>query len=193
MTVRGHGLVAFMIKQGECEGGTKMRCPRCENLLVVQRPSTSPLDRLLSLLSIYPFQCQACMHRFRARQEEPRESTGVAERRQVSRTPVRIPVRFESGEGLGEGVITDISEGGCALESKRRFRPGLLLRLQLPAGTDEEPDRTVPQLGSVRSAHGNRAGVQFVALTPQKQLQLTHTITRAIRMLPTHNDEAQPP
>ncbi|MBI5776732.1 MAG: PilZ domain-containing protein [Nitrospirae bacterium] len=89
---------------------------------------------------------------------------------------------FESEEGPGEGVITDISEGGCTIESQRRLRPGLLLRLQFPACTDEEPDRTVLQLGSVRSVHGNRAGVQFVALTPQKQLQLTQTVTRIIRM-----------
>jgi hypothetical protein len=160
-----------------------MLCPRCESLLVVQRTSTSPLDCLLSLLSIYPFQCQMCRYRFRARQAEPREFTGVTERRQVSRAPVCIPVRFESGEGLGEGVITDISDGGCALESKQQLKPGFLLRLHLPTGTDEEPSCTVPQLGSVRSVHGNRAGVRFVALTPQKQLQLTHTISKYIKIV----------
>lgn len=155
-----------------------MFCPRCENLLVVRRPSTNLLDRLFCRISIYPFQCQWCGHRFRAKQSKTRVSTDDVKRRKAYRTPVRIPVSFESREGPGEGIISDISASGCVIESKRWLRPGLLLQLQLTAGTDGEPDITIRQLGSVQWVRGDQAGVQFVALTPQRQLRLTRIIAR---------------
>lgn len=157
-----------------------MFCPRCESLLVVRSLSTSLLDRLLSRVSIYSFQCQMCWYRFRVRQRRARASTVAVEHRQFHRTPVQIPVSFEWAEGQDKGTITDISAGGCAIESKRHLRPGLLLRLQLPVGTGETPDTTVQQIVLVRSVHGDRAGVEFLAPTPQEQMQLTQTITRTI-------------
>jgi hypothetical protein len=150
-----------------------MLCPQCDSLLVQRTPPANLLDRLSSVFAFYPFQCQSCKYWFRARVSE-------SEHRRNDRISIQIPVSFEWGEGRGEGTVTDISAGGCALESKRRLRPGLLLRLNLPSGMEGTADRTVQQLVTVRSVNGDRAGVQFLAFTPQEQHQLTQTITRCV-------------
>jgi hypothetical protein len=158
-----------------------MLCPQCDSLLVERKPSANLLDRLSALFSIYPVECQSCKYRFRIRRQRNRSVSGGLEQRKADRMPARIPVNFEWGEGHGEGIITDISAGGCALESKRRLKPGLILRLSLPVSTEETTDRTAQQLVTVRSVNGDRAGVKFLTFTPQEQLQLTQTITRCIR------------
>lgn len=152
-------------------------CPRCDSLLVKRSRPRYPVDWLRALISIYPFRCQSCRHRFYLTQRGARDTTGTAEHRIADRTPVRIPVRFEWGEGQGEGVMLDLSHGGCAIESKRRLKPGLLLRLQLPAGPEKTPESSGQHLVTVRSVHGDRAGVKFLVLTPQEKTQLDHTIT----------------
>lgn len=151
-----------------------MLCPKCDSLFVEQQPSTGLLHGLTAMFSIYPFQCQSCKHRFRSFW-----SAGAHWR--AVRVPVQIPVSFEWREGSGEGILTDVSKGGCALESNRKLAAGLILRLRLPVDTDETTGSTAQHVASVRWVQGNRAGMKFLASTPQEQDQLTQTITRCIR------------
>lgn len=103
------------------------------------------------------------------------------ERRKSARVAVRIPVHVESGEGPDEGTITVISETGCSLDSKRRLRPGLLLCLYLPVGTEGRRDIAAQRVALVRTIDGNRTGLKFLTLTPQEQLELERTVLSAIR------------
>ena len=151
-----------------------MLCPQCDSLFVERQPSRGLLDTLAEFFSVYSFQCQSCKYRFRS-------FVSLGEHRRGIRVPIQIPVSFEWGEGRGEGVLTDISEGGCALESKRRLAPGLILRLRILAGTDETTGPAAQQVASVRWVQGDRAGMKFLALTPQEKHQLTQTITRCLR------------
>ena len=116
-----------------------MLCPKCDSMMVGQRQATGLLDRVCSLFSLAPFQCQSCQHRFRARYPESRDAERPEERRTIARLPVQIPINFECGDDAGEGTLTDLSKDGCTLDSKRRLRPGLLLRVHLPTGTDQAP------------------------------------------------------
>ena len=159
---------------GRAEGSPVMLCPNCDSLLVEQQPSTSLLDGFSSLFSIHPFQCRSCKYRFRA-------VVNVREHRAAERTSIQIPVSFEWGEGRGEGVLADISNGSCALESKRRLKPGLILKLHFSAGTGGKMEQVTSQLATVRSVHGDRVGLKFLALTPHQQHQLTQTVTKCIR------------
>ena len=152
-----------------------MRCPKCDSPLVERQPPTCLRDSLASIFFLYPVQCQPCKHQFRA-------FVRPSEHRMASRVPVRIPVSFECGEEHGEGVLTDISQGGCALESQRRLRPGWLIRLHVHADTKEAPAPAMQHLASVRSVHGTRSGLKFLVYTPQEEHQLTQTLTRCIRV-----------
>jgi hypothetical protein len=158
-----------------------MLCPRCDSLLIVQRQLASPLDRLLALLAIQPYECQACRHRFRGKPDAVQAATSADERRKTPRAPVTIPVNFECGEDACEGTLTDLSRDGCTLDSKRRLKPGLLLRLHLPSGSAEVSPSIVQQIATVRSVQGSRAGLKFLAFTPVEQAQLEQTITSTIR------------
>lgn len=156
---------------------TKIHCPQCNSLLVVRNRPTGLSDRLLALITAYPFQCQACAYRFRAMQRETRGAEGLTERRRIPRVPVQVPVTFETRDGRGDGILTDISAAGCALNSKRRLAPGLILRLQIPVGTDVTQNVHAQQLASVRAVAGERAGLSFLTPTPEDQHALTHTLT----------------
>jgi len=158
-----------------------MLCPRCDSLLVVQRQVASPLDRFLALLAIQPFECQACRHRFRGKPETVRAGTPTEERRKVFRAVVAIPVNFECGQDASEGTLTDLTKDGCTLDSKRRLKPGLLLRLHLPSGPEGASPALAQQIATVRSVQGSRAGLKFLAFTPMEQAQLEQTVTSTIK------------
>jgi hypothetical protein len=158
-----------------------MLCPRCDSLLVIQHQIASPLDRLLALLAIQPFECQACRHRFRGKPDAVRAGAPPDERRKLLRSAVSIPVNFECGVESSEGTLTDLSKDGCTLDSKRRLKPGLLLRLHLPSGSGETSPALAQQIATVRSVQGTRAGLKFLAFTPTEQAQLEQTVTSTIK------------
>ncbi len=162
-------------------GTTKTLCPFCESPLVTQVEPTTLLDKLASLISLYPFQCESCKRRFRIKQEGG-QSSDPKERRKSLRVPVEIPVTFESNEVSGEGTLTDISPHGCSLVSKQTLRSGIVLRLHLPAGKGQKPDTTVQQLATVMGVNGNRAGLKFLAYTSQEKDALTQTVTRSMKI-----------
>ena len=110
-----------------------------------------------------------------------RAATRETDRRTTGRTPVQVPVKFDYGDDGGEGTLTDLSKDGCTLDSKRRLRPGLLLRLHLPTGQENAPQALVTQIASVRSVDGGRAGLKFLAFTPPEQVHLEQTVTSTIK------------
>lgn len=156
-------------------------CPRCDSLLIRRLPPDSRFERLLALLDVSPFQCNRCQHRFRLQLHGLRDFSHADSQRQTYRIPVHVPVRFESGEVSGEGTITDISAGGCALDSRRNLRPGLILKLHLPAGAESTPSGRVEQVAAVRASMGTRTGLQFMVFTPEERQQLTETITTTVK------------
>ncbi len=162
-------------------GTTKTLCPFCESPLITQVEPATLLDKLASLISVYPFQCELCKRRFRIKQEGG-QSADPKERRKSLRVPVQMPVTFESKEVSGEGTLTDISLHGCSLVSKQTLRPGIILRLNLPAGTGQKLDSPVQQLATVMGVNGNRAGLKFLAYSSQERDALTQTVTRSMKI-----------
>ena len=163
-------------------GPKKPFCPRCESLLVVRAESTDPLDRHLATSAIYAFECRSCGHRFRASQQDAPSPEESQDRRKFPRTPIHMPVNFEWGEQGGEGTITDISKGGCAVESQRRLNAGLLLLLKFPSSVRSTERDTPQQIASVQNLRGERAGMKFLAFTQEEQLALAQTVTRSIQL-----------
>jgi len=159
----------------------KTLCPFCESLFVTPVPPAGLLDRLATLLSLYPLQCESCKKRFRLKQLGGQSPTG-SERRKSIRVPVRIPVTFESNEVSGDGMLTDMSLHGCSLESEQHLRSGLLIKLNFPSKTAGKPSSTVQQLATVMGVNGNRAGLKFLAYSFQEKDALTQTVTRSAKI-----------
>ncbi len=147
-----------------------MRCPHCDSFFVQEKPPLGLRDRLARLFFLYPYQCLSCTHRFPC-------FVSPREHRRGYRIPVRIPVRFELAGGRGEGILTDVSVGGCALESADALTPGRTLTLRL-LGRSQETDRAQDEVVvTVRWVYGNRAGMQFIAPTPQEEQRIVHVIS----------------
>lgn len=160
-------------------GATRLLCPFCESPFVAQPESTTLLEKLASLFSYHPFQCESCKRRFRIKQEGGQFSPDPGGRRKSVRVPVQIPVTFESNEFSGEGTLTDMSMNGCSLTSNQTLRSGIVLRLNLPAGTGQ---KSAQQLATVVVVTGTRAGLKFLAYSSQEKDVLTQTVTRSVKI-----------
>ena len=161
-------------------------CPTCSSLLVSRRKETGLADKLIATLSGASFECQVCHHRFRVNGPAVAPQAPEQDRRKSARQPAHIPVRFECGAESGEGTLTDLSTDGCALDSQRKLRPGLVLRLHLPAGTDASPHATMSQVATVRSVDGTRNNLKFLAFTEPEKAQLEDTVTKTLTKFKLH-------
>ena len=161
---------------------TQILCSLCESPFVIQVEPATLSDRLASLFSYRPFQCESCKRRFRIKQDGGRSSSGPAERRKSVRVPVQIPVTFESNEFSGEGTLTDMSMHGCSLISQQTLRTGIVIRLNLPAGPGQKPSNAKQQLATVVMVTGNRAGLKFLAYSSQEKDVLAQTVTRSVKI-----------
>lgn len=178
-------LVSYVSSSSEIRridgGDDDMLCPKCDSMMVGRRQATGLLDRLYALFSLAPFQCQSCQHRFRAGQPRTRDAKPETDRRNADLQQVQVPVNFVCGSIVGDGTLTDLSKDGCTLDSKRRLRPGLLLRVHFPAGPEDDSQALVTQIATVRSVDGSRAGLKFLAFTPPEQAHLEQTVTSTLK------------
>jgi hypothetical protein len=133
---------------------------------------------------IYTFECQPCRLRFQVAQQEISAQTETQDRRKSPRIPVQVPVDLECGEIVGEGTVTDISKGGCSIQSSQRLTVGQLLRLKFPPPTGSVGNCATMKIATVQNLRGGKAGMKFLAFTPEEQAKLTKTITKSIQFFP---------
>ena len=162
----------------------KLFCTRCDNLLVATAESSNQPDRHASAGVTYTFECQPCQLRFQVSQQEISHPAASQDRRQTTRVPVRVPVDLECGEISAEATVTDISKGGCAVEVQQPLTVGQLLRLKFPPPTGSVDNCATQKIATVQNLRGHKAGVKFLAFTPEEQTRLTKTVTKSIQFFP---------
>ncbi len=92
------------------------------------------------------------------------------EQRQDPRFQTRLSVAFSGTNLQGDGLVTNLALGGCAVESSSGVPTGmpLALRVLLPEGGDPlEVDMAV-----VRWAAVGKCGVQFLIMPAESQTRL---------------------
>jgi hypothetical protein len=146
------------------------QCPKCGKEFVRRAHREGALERLLSLAYIYPFRCQLCTHRFRTCQWGIRYSKQPRDHREYARVETRFPVTFSGDETSGNGMVTLVSMGGCAIETETKLSPGAILQLQLQT-SDREPAVTVDAV-VVRSVRSKSVGLQFLRLGMEEKERL---------------------
>lgn len=162
----------------------RLFCTRCGNLLVATSESASQPDPRSSADIVYAFECQPCRLRFQVSQQELPPAEQARDRRNAPRVPVQVPVDLECGTLVGEGTVTDISKGGCAVESRQPLTIGQLLRLKFPPPTGSVDNCATMKIATVQNLRGQKAGVKFLAFTPEEQSKLTKTVTKSIQFFP---------
>lgn len=99
----------------------------------------------------------------------------MKDRRRHPRVPVRYLGTFSTMQrAAGEGIVLDLSLGGCRVESSRDVRLGteLALRISLP---NQVTPLAVDQ-AIVRWGHGHQFGLCFMSLRPEEQARLRRLV-----------------
>lgn len=151
------------------------RCPSCDQPYVQRAIREGRLDRLLSAFYIYPFRCQLCTHRFRAMEWGRRYAHEPVDQRQYERFEVQCPAWFSVGQKQGpdlegEATVTDLSMGGCGLETRVLFEPGVLLRMQIQTWEDQLP--VTVKTAVVRVVRPRTVGIEFLDIPPADKQRL---------------------
>lgn len=155
-----------------------LRCPECEATAVRRSPRKGLIENLLSTAYIYPYRCEVCSSRFHSMEwgRRYRKETPSGDRRQHERFEIRCPAWFSTDDGgspsqQGEAVLTDLSLGGCGLETDVPLEAGTVLLLQMQTWEDQLPirvDRAV-----VRSIRPRIVGLEFMQFQPREKHRLS--------------------
>jgi len=139
------------------------QCPRCHSVVIERASRAGLLERLLSLVYVYPFRCQSCLHRFLSvvwGQRYVRTRRSGSERRQHSRHTVDFWTTLWLAKGAHPSRARDLSVGGISIETDAPLEPGQHLELDLQPSPGERPIRV--EVAVVRSVQSGRVGLQFV-------------------------------
>lgn len=135
-----------------------VRCPDCRKESVHRVPCLTLGEKVKHLLFVSPFRCQACGHRFQAFRLG-RGYPPVSERRVHERVPVRLALAFSGGRITGDGVLANISLGGCLIETRTPVKVDDIFHVKLFVNEQEPP---IEVAAMVRSIGGKGVGMKFV-------------------------------
>jgi predicted HAD superfamily Cof-like phosphohydrolase len=160
-----------------------LRCPRCGNSFVRRSQRQGLKERLLSVVYLYPFRCQVCAHRFRAFQFGSRYVKRIIDCRQYIRLSTRIPTTFaqelKPGEHrVGEGVVTNISLGGCYLQTVVQLSQGSLVSLELQ--TEPQTPAIAVEAAIVRMVRPTGVGLEFLRLSEPERERFSQFIRQLL-------------
>jgi hypothetical protein len=140
-----------------------VRCTRCAVEYVRQSRPRGTIDRLLSMLRMFPFRCQLCTHRFWVmRLGEDFGATPSDDKREYQRFAVDVPVTFQGEQHSGKGRITALAIRGCCLETESRLEHGARVSLTMPLPGLHPPVEI--ETAVVRAALGKRFGLEFLEI-----------------------------
>jgi hypothetical protein len=96
------------------------------------------------------------------------------------RSHTRIPVRVSGCLAFGfggwvEGIIVDLSAGGCRIETRARIQPPSYLQLILTASAESLPISI--DLAMVRWVKDGQVGVSFLSLQAEQRERLQWLLT----------------
>ncbi len=151
-------------------------CPKCKKPFIQRTRVEGTAARLLSLLSLYPFRCQICGHQFSAYQVGGTAADIKEDRRKFMRFATRFPATFMLDRLRGKGQVTDISVGGCTLESETTIPSGSILRLTLMPSASESPIGVDAAI--VRSVRGKSVGIEFLRFQPEEKERLNKYVVQ---------------
>lgn len=91
-------------------------------------------------------------------------------KRQYARHQIELPASFSGDELSARGVVTDLSFGGCKVESPAVALPGDFLGILIDVPGRNEPLEI--ELAVVRWSIGQAFGVEFIRMKPKQQVLL---------------------
>ena len=118
-------------------------CPSCGTPFVRVVYDEGTMGRLLNRFRILSFRCQLCTTRFRTYRNQPPDQTSVSDRRQYKRLPVSFRANLVTENAVRiDNRVTDISMGGCTLETATALPQGTFIELVIKPASTRSPLRS---------------------------------------------------
>src|SRR4029453_2417950 len=147
-----------------------MKCPNCARDFVRRVSRSGFWEILLSCFYVYPFKCQLCGYRFRHFQWGVRYVRIEEDRREYDRMEMTLPVSFSGQDVSGEGMLLNISMGGCSFTTSAQLESGAILNLSLQISRDIAP--VVVDAAVAASWNASSVGVEFLRWQPTERERL---------------------
>ncbi|MGQ0667694.1 MAG: PilZ domain-containing protein [Nitrospiraceae bacterium] len=133
------------------------------------------VERILNRFKIFPFRCQLCTARFRRFWTVSPNATQVVDRRQYRRLPASFQANLLADNAVRtRSRVTDISMGGCTLETTEALPRGTFLELTIKPASDEEVIKV--ETAMVCSLRAESMGVRFLELLANDKHRLSQVV-----------------
>ena len=100
--------------------------------------------------------------------------------RPYRRIPIWRVLYYLSGEYVGKGVVTNLSQLGMRIQGEHAVEPGMALALRLTL-TDDGPTLDIER-AMVRWVDGYDFGLDFVRISPVARKHIAHLLNQQIRV-----------
>jgi len=112
-------------------------CPNCRRRTTRRCRRTGVVERIASLVYVYPFRCEVCGRRFYTVRWRTRYARVQRDRRVHERVEVTAPIVIDLAGYRVDGVVRNISLGGCGVLTQAVLNVGDAVTLEIggdPAG-----------------------------------------------------------
>lgn len=145
-------------------------CPRCRKDGAFRVRPQSPRELMAALIWIVPYHCGYCCNRFLGRRRGIAGSLASMDRREHLRIPVRLCLSFSGGKVRGEGIVMDLSLGGCIIKSEAHVRVDDIFYLEIVLAKNEP---AVEVAAMVRSVSARGIAFKFLRKAQENKRLLT--------------------
>ncbi len=133
------------------------------------------MERFLNRFRFFAFRCQLCTARFRVYQKRSVGGTSIQDRRQYKRLPVSFRANMLAKNATRtDNRVTDISMGGCTLETSATLPQGTVIELVIKPASDEEPIKIGTAM--VCSSRPESMGIRFLNILADDKNRLSQVI-----------------
>jgi c-di-GMP-binding flagellar brake protein YcgR len=152
-----------------------LHCPNCGTPFVRVIHDEGAIGRVLTRFKLFPFRCQLCTRRFRAFRNHVPAATSLTDRRQYERLPVSLRANLLADNAVRmDNRVTDISMGGCTLETTTNLPQGTFIELVIKPASDEEPIKIGTAM--VCSSRPESMGIRFMEMVTDDRNRLSQVI-----------------
>jgi c-di-GMP-binding flagellar brake protein YcgR len=150
-------------------------CPSCGTPFVRVVYDEGTVERIFNRFRMFSFRCQLCTARFRVYRNQPPGRPSVSDRRQYKRLPVsfRANLLAENARRM-DNRVTDISMGGCTLETTATLPQGSFIELVIKPASNEEPIKIGTAM--VCSSRPESMGIRFLEMVADDKNRLSQVI-----------------
>lgn len=146
-------------------------CPKCGTAKTKLAPRSGVADRLLGSLTVYPFRCQLCAHRFTTFLGKLMTNP----RRNYERVPVQYPAQVHPINDpcrrvVVEGTLSNLSLRGCQVRTSQRIPMGCRVMLEFHPAEYDEPIMVDGAIVRSRCAEG--IGLRFSSFLRSEERRL---------------------